>query len=224
MGTDARQRKRRLRVCSMVLAPDRSRVIVGWFLHHHKRGSLRRHGICGRDLPARLALGGKSENTQRGRELALSQPTGRWHANLWLCLCLLARDGIRELSKGRLQPIPTTGNITVVNDCHGDTYDVLPLDGVLYSVGHAHDCTWVGEFPDTNPRVRWQRALAQTIAPTTSKHRTGQLRLELCRLAGLDDPALVPSAFGRQLYRHRKRPGRLPATATTSSWEANSRG
>ena len=61
---------------------------------------------------------------------------------------------------------PTTGAITIVNDCHGDTYDVAPIGAVLYSVGHAHNCTWVGSFPDTSPRVRWQRALAQTTAAT----------------------------------------------------------
>jgi hypothetical protein len=62
---------------------------------------------------------------------------------------------------------PLTGHINLVNDCHGDTYDVLPLGSVLYSVSHAHDCTWIGSFPDTSPRVRWQHALAQTKAATT---------------------------------------------------------
>ena len=62
----------------------------------------------------------------------------------------------------------STGRITLVNDCHGDTYDVLPLGAVLYSVSHTHDCTPIGSFPDTSPRVRWQHALAQTITPTTT--------------------------------------------------------
>lgn len=68
--------------------------------------------------------------------------------------------------EGTFAADPYTGNLVLVNDCHGDTYDVLPLGEVLYSVGHAHDCRPVGGFPDTNPRVRWQRALAQTIAAT----------------------------------------------------------
>jgi hypothetical protein len=62
----------------------------------------------------------------------------------------------------------STGKLTLVNDCHGDTYDVLPLGDVLYSVSHTHDCTPIGSFPDTSPRVRWQHALAQTITPTTT--------------------------------------------------------
>ena len=32
---------------------------------------------------------------------------------------------------------PDTGAINFLNDCHGDTYDTLPLGQVLYSVGHA---------------------------------------------------------------------------------------
>jgi hypothetical protein len=70
--------------------------------------------------------------------------------------------------EGTFAANPYTGAITVVNDCHGDTYDVFPIGSVLYSVGHAHDCRWIRSFPDTSPRVRWQRALAQTIAPKTT--------------------------------------------------------
>lgn len=70
--------------------------------------------------------------------------------------------------EGTFAANPTTGSISVVNDCHGDTYDVLPLGPVLYSVSHAHDCTPVRSYPDTNPRVRWEHALAQTITPTTT--------------------------------------------------------
>ena len=65
---------------------------------------------------------------------------------------------------------PMTGEIVIVNDCHGDTYDVAPIGPVLYSVGHAHDCRYIGSFPDTSPRVRWQRALAQTTAATRTNY------------------------------------------------------
>ena len=68
--------------------------------------------------------------------------------------------------EGTFAANPDTGEIVLVNDCHGDTYDVLPLGQVLYSVSHAHDCTWIGGFPDTNPRVRWQQAIAQTTYAT----------------------------------------------------------
>ena len=38
---------------------------------------------------------------------------------------------------------------------------MLPVGQVLYSVGHVHDCQWIGSFPDTSPRVH-HRALAFT--------------------------------------------------------------
>ena len=64
--------------------------------------------------------------------------------------------------EGTFSANPVTGAINWLNDCHGDTYDVLPLGKVVYSVSHAHDCSWIGAFPDTSPRVRWQHALATT--------------------------------------------------------------
>lgn len=61
---------------------------------------------------------------------------------------------------------PLDGSIRWLLDCHGDTYDVEPVGQVVYSVSHAHDCTMINAFPDTNPRTRWQHALATTSYPT----------------------------------------------------------
>jgi hypothetical protein len=57
----------------------------------------------------------------------------------------------------------SNGNIVWVTDCRGDTYSSFPIGGVLYSVGHAHDCRSIGGNPETNPRS-YQYALAQTVA------------------------------------------------------------
>ena len=67
--------------------------------------------------------------------------------------------------EGTFAAEPSTGRIVWLNDCHGDTYDVFPIGQVLYSVGHAHDCSAVGQFPETNPRT-WHQALAWTTYPT----------------------------------------------------------
>ncbi len=61
---------------------------------------------------------------------------------------------------------PGDGSIRWLVDCLGDTYDVEPIGDVVYNVSHAHDCTMIGQFPDTSPRVRWQRANAYTNAAT----------------------------------------------------------
>ena len=64
---------------------------------------------------------------------------------------------------------PNTGALVVANDCHGDTYDTFPVGQVVYSVGHAHSCQWIGAFPDSNPRkTNLRHALAFTNYPTTT--------------------------------------------------------
>ena len=55
------------------------------------------------------------------------------------------------------------GNIVWVTGCRGDTYSSFPIGGVLYNVGHAHDCSSIGGNPQTNP-WSFQRAMGQTVA------------------------------------------------------------
>jgi PKD repeat protein len=57
--------------------------------------------------------------------------------------------------------IDKTGNFVWLNSCHGDTYDVAALNGVLYTASHAHDCSDIGAWEETTPRL-WHRALAST--------------------------------------------------------------
>jgi hypothetical protein len=69
----------------------------------------------------------------------------------------------------------TIGQVRWLQDCHGDTYSVAPMGGVVYSVGHAHFCRNIGGFPETKPRA--QRALAVTkqalgtVAPNSQPGR-----------------------------------------------------
>ncbi|WP_344018859.1 PKD domain-containing protein, partial [Microlunatus capsulatus] len=63
---------------------------------------------------------------------------------------------------------PMSGALKSMADCHGDTYDVSPVGGVVYTVSHHHDCSNMNGFPDTNPRSRWMRANAFTVDATTT--------------------------------------------------------
>lgn len=45
-----------------------------------------------------------------------------------------------------------TGQILNMLDCHGDTYDAVPMNGIVYSVSHHHFCSNVGSFPEITPR------------------------------------------------------------------------
>ncbi|WP_256793605.1 PKD domain-containing protein [Terrabacter sp. Ter38] len=68
--------------------------------------------------------------------------------------------------EGSFAANPADGTVIWIADCLGDTYAVYPDADAVYSVGHAHNCSNAGGFPDTNPRVRWQRALATTKTAT----------------------------------------------------------
>ncbi len=69
---------------------------------------------------------------------------------------------------------PTTLALVWMNDCHGDPYDTYTTGGVVYAVGHAHDCETSGSFPDLNPRV-WKRGIAMTINATGTLKATTEL-------------------------------------------------
>jgi PKD repeat protein len=150
-------------VWSMVLTPDQSRVVVG--------GSFT-------TLNGAAASGMGSLDATTGASQAWAANTTIKNGGTGSAITSLRTDGQQIYGsgyaygsgnfEGTFAANPTTGAITVVNDCHGDTYDVLPVGPVLYSVSHAHDCSWIGSFPDTSPRVRWEHALAQTIAPATT--------------------------------------------------------
>jgi PKD repeat protein len=66
---------------------------------------------------------------------------------------------------------PMSGQINWADDCLGDTYDIAAGGDVLYNASHQHDCSVVGGWPDTNPRVRWQKAAASSIHPTGTTTR-----------------------------------------------------
>jgi hypothetical protein len=76
--------------------------------------------------------------------------------------------------EGMIVANPTTGAINSMVDCHGDTYDVSPMNDVVYTVSHHHHCSNIGGYPDTNPRTRWQRTDGFTLAATTTVRHNNQ--------------------------------------------------
>jgi len=70
--------------------------------------------------------------------------------------------------EGSFSADAVTGALVWLEDCHGDTYSVMPLGNALYVAGHPHMCSNLGGFPETNPRT-----FHHTIA--FSKARTGTL-------------------------------------------------
>ncbi|NAZ81400.1 PKD domain-containing protein, partial [Kineococcus sp. R8] len=52
-----------------------------------------------------------------------------------------------------------TGKVNWVVGCRGDVYSVQPIGGVVYTVGHPHNCSQIGGWPQTEPWT-FQRAMA----------------------------------------------------------------
>lgn len=139
---------------SMVLSPDKSRVIAA--------GSFT-------TLNGLEAYGMGAIDAATGATLPWAATSRIRTAGLNGAIASLSTDGTQVFGtgyafgagatfEGTFAADPTTGSINWVQDCLGDTYDSWPMNGVLYSVSHNHDCTVVGGFPDTSPRSRWQKA------------------------------------------------------------------
>lgn len=151
------------KVQSMVLAPDGTRVIIG--------GKFK-------------TINGQSANGM-GSVDAVSGENRQWLANELMrnggtgsSISTLRTDGVNIYGsgwafqtgnfEGAFSAKPDNGEIVWANDCHGDTYDVFPHGEVAYTVSHAHDCRWIGSFPQTDQdwSINMRHALAFTTEAT----------------------------------------------------------
>ncbi|MBL0884720.1 hypothetical protein [Myceligenerans indicum] len=54
-----------------------------------------------------------------------------------------------------------TGRLVWLEDCHGDTYSIVPFRGAIFTASHKHDCATSGAFPETEPQT-FHRGTATT--------------------------------------------------------------
>jgi hypothetical protein len=157
-------------VTAMIMSPDGSKVIIGGHfstISSHPAFGLGAVSVAG--LPLSWA-------TQDG-----TYPVRDYGAGA--AITSLSTDGKQIYGtgyafgggnfEGRFAFSPADGAVIWVDDCHGDTYDSYPMDGVLYSVGHAHDCSAAGGFPETAPRT-WHRALAERTSSAGGPKNTNK--------------------------------------------------
>ncbi|HEX8345437.1 MAG TPA: LamG-like jellyroll fold domain-containing protein, partial [Actinoplanes sp.] len=76
--------------------------------------------------------------------------------------------------EGVLAADANTGAVKWLADCHGDTYDAVPMNGAVYAVSHWHNCENIGAFPDSSPRSVFYRGGAVTSAATGTVARNTQ--------------------------------------------------
>ena len=148
-------------VWAMVMSPDQSQVVVG--------GSFTTlNGMAAYGMGALDATTGATRPwaaQERIRTAGLNGGITSLKADDTSIYGAGYAFGSGATFEGTFAADPDGGAIRWVNDCLGDTYDVEPMAGALYSVGHVHDCTVIGGFPDTSPRSRWQKAMAQSLTP-----------------------------------------------------------
>jgi hypothetical protein len=147
-------------VTAMVLTPDQSEVVVGG-----RFTTL--NGINAYGLGAVTTASGATV------PYAVNQVIRDYTSNAGIES--LATDGVSVYGtgfafgagnfEGTFAVVPNSGQIRWLEDCHGDTYSAVGIAQVVYTVGHAHDCRWIGAFPETNPRT-WHHALAFTTYAT----------------------------------------------------------
>lgn len=159
-------------VWAMVMSPDQSQVVVG--------GSFATlNGVAAYGMGALDATTGATRPwaaQERIRTAGLNGGITSLKADATTVYGSGYAFGSGATFEGTFAADPNGGAIRWVNDCLGDTYDVEPFNGALYSVSHSHDCSAINEFPDTNPRSRWQKAMASNLVPDgviTSKDAYG---------------------------------------------------
>lgn len=59
------------------------------------------------------------------------------------------------------------GAVRWIADCNGDHYQAARIGSVVYAASHAHNCSRMGGFPETNPRTH-HNATAMSNEPTRS--------------------------------------------------------
>ena len=68
----------------------------------------------------------------------------------------------------------TTGKLSFLADCHGDSYDVLPAGDVVYVASHTHDCSNIGGVPDSTTEdhhgVAFTNYATGTVGPNTARY------------------------------------------------------
>lgn len=147
---------------SMVLTPDGSKLIVGGSFTTIN-GSSSGYGMGALDPTTGSLLPWAAGNTIKNAGTAAA-------------ILNLSTDGTAIYGtgyvfgaggnlEGAFSADPSTGAINWIEDCHGDTYGAYGSGSAVYVVGHPHDCTRTGDFPQTDPWT-FQYALAWTPKAT----------------------------------------------------------
>ena len=128
--------------------------------------------------------------------------------------------------EGSFSADPDTGVINWIQNCHGDHYSVWSSGSTVYNVSHAHYCTPVGGFFQSDPwSTNMRFATAFSAAATGTNGRDEYAGGTYYNFEGTPSPTMYnwfPDFSTGSSPGSRRPAGRSPATATTSSSVASS--
>ena len=145
-------------VTAMVMTPDKSKLIVGGrFAKVNATTALGLAAVSPSDGSLQVWNAGNSVQDYGTQSSITSLSTDG--TAIYGTGYVFGSPGNLE---GTFSADPTTGNINWIEDCHGDTYNAFPVNGIVYTVSHAHYCGNIGGFPQTSPTWTFHHALAFT--------------------------------------------------------------
>ncbi|MFI6424077.1 LamG-like jellyroll fold domain-containing protein [Promicromonospora sp. NPDC050880] len=137
-------------VQSIVVSPDEQSVVISGTFTSVNSDTANGYGLAWLDaatgatkpLPVNSRIRNAGDNSSIMR--VASDGEAGWYGVGWH----FNRGGTTE---GTFRVSWADGQLVWLEDCHGDTYDVVPLGGVVYTASHKHYCGNSGGFPQTEP-------------------------------------------------------------------------
>jgi PKD repeat protein len=165
-------------VHAMVMAPDGSKLIIG--------GSFANvNGVANYGMAAvsatTSALVTPWNATQKIRNAGQNSAITSLNTDGTSIFGSGYRFGSGGNLEGAFRLNPANGDIIWVEDCHGDTYDSATMNGVLYTVSHAHFCGNIGGFYQTEPwagNMRHALAFSNAATGTINEEKLGYFNWE----------------------------------------------
>jgi PKD repeat protein len=164
-------------VAAMVLAPDKSKIIVGGNFTTLNGSSNPGYGLAAVDLNAGASVPWAVNSLVRnaGPNASITSLTTDGE-NVYGTGYVFGSGGNLE---GTFSARGTDGTLNWIEDCHGDTYGAAPVGDVIYTVSHAHYCGNIGAFPQPDPWVFHPgQAFSKSATGTITRDPLGYFNFE----------------------------------------------
>ncbi|MGB4967519.1 MAG: LamG-like jellyroll fold domain-containing protein, partial [Candidatus Saccharimonadales bacterium] len=150
---------------AIVLSPDKSKVVIGGSFTSVNGSTNPGRGLAALDATTGESLPWLINSVIRNGDeaaaiLSLSSDGDSVYGTAF-DYGGTAQDGF----EGTFRADWSDGKMEWIEDCHGDTYDAVPVGDVIYTASHAHYCGNIGGFPQTNP-WGYQHSIAFTKSAT----------------------------------------------------------